>query len=107
MSFCDWLKLFKYFKDAFVSLTFFLLNRFTVSIRDILTWVSFINTCSEKVEVSDAYIHGACLTFLDSLGSGVTATERYISSKSSTISDTSLFTVPDLSKRFKSPASTF
>lgn len=51
--------------------------RFTISIRDILTWVNFVNSCAEIVDISEAYVHGACLTFLDSLGSGVTGTERY------------------------------
>ncbi|XP_067673927.1 midasin-like [Haliotis asinina] len=54
----------------------------TVSIRDILSWVNFINTCAipdfgdVSMETTDnnldpvrAYIHGACLVFLDSLGS--------------------------------------
>nr|KAG5703293.1 hypothetical protein BaRGS_025535 [Batillaria attramentaria] len=52
-------------------------KRCTVSIRDILSWVYFINSCSQldgeghasdKLEPSVAYIHGACLVFLDSLG---------------------------------------
>lgn len=51
-------------------------KRFTISIRDILTWVNFINACVEKIDLSDAYIHGAFLTFLDSLGSGATSTEN-------------------------------
>lgn len=61
-------------------------HRCTVSIRDILTWVQFINTCSKTVESevameteeqmcskldpAVAYIHGACLVFLDGLGAG-------------------------------------
>ena len=59
-----------------------------VSIRDLLSWVNFINTCSlstihddmdvdvgGKVLLSPAlaYIHGACLVFLDALGSGLTS----------------------------------
>ncbi|KAK7492084.1 hypothetical protein BaRGS_00016748 [Batillaria attramentaria] len=57
-------------------------KRCTVSIRDILSWVYFINSCSQldgeghasdKLEPSVAYIHGACLVFLDSLGAGVTS----------------------------------
>lgn len=50
--------------------------RFTISIRDILTWVNFINVSSDNIDISEAYIHGACLTFLDSFGSGVTGMER-------------------------------
>ncbi|XP_033739322.1 midasin-like [Pecten maximus] len=63
-------------------------KRCTVSIRDILSWVHFINTCSrtvdeEGMETDDhcynkldpalAFIHGACLVFLDGLGSGTTS----------------------------------
>lgn len=61
-----------YLKLFFNVLTF----RFTISIRDILTWVNFLNSCGEAVDLSEAYVHGACLTFLDSLGSGITGTER-------------------------------
>ncbi|XP_018570303.1 midasin [Anoplophora glabripennis] len=50
-------------------------KRFTISIRDILTWVHFLNVSAEKVDIAEAYIHGASLTFLDSLGSGATSTE--------------------------------
>ncbi|XP_071957015.1 midasin-like [Antedon mediterranea] len=47
----------------------------TVSIRDILSWVNFVNvSCNtgtaRPLEAPDAFIHGACLVFLDSLGSG-------------------------------------
>jgi len=56
----------------------------TFSVRDLLTWVHFINTVTEdsnteqttKIDVGSAYVHGACLTFLDSLGSGLTANAR-------------------------------
>ena len=55
-----------------------------MSIRDILSWVQFINTCSKTLELDQmetesrynqlepavAYIHGACLVFLDGLGAG-------------------------------------
>ena len=49
-----------------------------MSIRDILSWVQFINTCTVNDEDQDspgleptmAFIHGACLVFLDSLGAG-------------------------------------
>ena len=55
-----------------------------MSIRDILSWVQFINTCSKTVDLDQmdtgftynqlepavAYIHGACLVFLDGLGAG-------------------------------------
>ena len=52
-----------------------------MSIRDLLSWVNFINTCSFSATHDDiedkvllppalAYVHGACLVFLDALGSG-------------------------------------
>ncbi|XP_054261518.1 midasin-like isoform X2 [Macrosteles quadrilineatus] len=51
-------------------------KRVTVSVRDVLTWVSFINTVTAEdsaLDVSSAYIHGACLTLVDGLGSGSTS----------------------------------
>ena len=58
-------------------------RRSTVSIRDILSWVRFINsvTLDKAVDDSLAYIHGACLVFLDCLGSRLAieeAVERLI-----------------------------
>lgn len=41
-------------------------RRSTVSIRDILSWVQFINAV--QLDTATAYVHGACLVFLDSLG---------------------------------------
>ena len=46
-----------------------------LSIRDILSWVHFINKVTLKQTSLDpglAYIHGACLVLLDGLGSGLT-----------------------------------
>ncbi|XP_022106859.1 midasin-like [Acanthaster planci] len=55
-------------------------NRCTVSIRDILSWVSFINSCCDGsvrdrdcLDAALAYVHGACMVFLDGLGSGTTS----------------------------------
>ncbi|XP_070191391.1 midasin-like isoform X1 [Littorina saxatilis] len=61
-------------------------KRCTVSIRDILSWVHFINTCTKGqgrgegegqahsgLDPAVAFIHGACLVFLDSLGAGTTS----------------------------------
>ncbi|GBM39498.1 Midasin [Araneus ventricosus] len=46
----------------------------TITARDVLTWVEFINaTASKIVSPLDAYLHGAMLVFLDSIGSGQTA----------------------------------
>lgn len=59
-----------------------------VSTRDLLSWINFIDTCSMSATHQDtdnnvgnkvllppalAYIHGACLVFLDALGSGLTS----------------------------------
>lgn len=56
-------------------------KKLTVSVRDMLTWVNFINTCitgasSSRLTIGDAYYHGACLAYIDSLGSGSTGTDR-------------------------------
>ena len=54
--------------------------RVTVSIRDLLSWVHFINSTaktldqlndSHLLEPAVAYIHGACMVFLDALGAGM------------------------------------
>ncbi|KAI4499123.1 hypothetical protein M0802_005706 [Mischocyttarus mexicanus] len=54
-------------------------QKFVVSIRDILTWVHFINRCmfneNIKLSIGSAYYHGLCLTYLDSLGCGLTSSE--------------------------------
>lgn len=71
-----------------------LISRFVVSIRDLLSWVNFINTCSFPATRDDmedkvllppamAYVHGACLVFLDALGSGSSSSVSASSSSSS------------------------
>ncbi|XP_044727018.1 midasin-like, partial [Chrysoperla carnea] len=54
-------------------------RRITISIRDLLTWVQFINICVSKKQISfaNAYSHGVQLIFLDGLGSGVTSNEPH------------------------------
>ncbi|XP_041985023.1 midasin [Aricia agestis] len=49
-------------------------NKFPFSIRDLLSWVEFINTTVNKelLDVPEAYIHGACMTFLDCFGTTLT-----------------------------------
>ena len=49
----------------------------TVSIRDILSWVQFINTV-RLADTIAAYIHGACLVFLDSLGDRLAVEEAVL-----------------------------
>lgn len=45
-----------------------------ISLRDIIAWISFINTASEN-GLSDmtALLHGACMVFIDALGTHTTA----------------------------------
>uniref|UniRef100_T1J0I3 Midasin n=1 Tax=Strigamia maritima TaxID=126957 RepID=T1J0I3_STRMM len=45
-------------------------QKYKISIRDILSWVHFINTTTKlsQLSVTSAYIHGACLVFLDLIG---------------------------------------
>lgn len=57
-------------------------KKLAVTVRDVLTWTDFINvstadTSSSKLTIGEAYYHGARLTYIDSLGSGVTGSERY------------------------------
>ena len=73
-----------------------------VSTRDLLSWVNFINTCSVSTSYDDmdgisddkvllppalAYVHGACLVFLDALGSGLTSSSSSSSSSSGAVKD--------------------
>lgn len=45
-----------------------------ISLRDILAWINFINTAhSNQVEDMAALLHGACMVFIDSLGTHNTA----------------------------------
>ncbi|XP_047513354.1 midasin [Pieris napi] len=49
-------------------------NKFPFSIRDLLSWVHFINATVEKqlLDAAEAYVHGACMTFLDCFGTALT-----------------------------------
>ncbi|CAG4947470.1 unnamed protein product [Colias eurytheme] len=49
-------------------------NKFPFSIRDLLSWVQFINvTVGQKLlDTAEAYVHGACMTFLDCFGTALT-----------------------------------
>ncbi|MBZ3875424.1 Midasin, partial [Sciurus carolinensis] len=56
-------------------------RRCVVSIRDILSWVNFMNTMGEETAVKrpetistvTSFIHAACLVYIDGIGSGVTS----------------------------------
>lgn len=52
-------------------------KKLVVSVRDILTWVNFINCC-KNLEIGDAFYHGAALSYIDGLGSGLTAVEKWV-----------------------------
>ncbi|KAF2076411.1 hypothetical protein CYY_002268 [Polysphondylium violaceum] len=47
-------------------------NKRVISLRDILSWISFMNLCIEKnlLSANESYIHGACLVLLDGFGMG-------------------------------------
>ncbi|CAG8477638.1 12585_t:CDS:2 [Gigaspora rosea] len=40
-----------------------------ISLRDIISWVNFINVTIEQLGSKESFIHGGCLVFLDGLGS--------------------------------------
>jgi len=44
-----------------------------VSVRDVLTWVRFMNHTSSSLTEAQSFVHGAYLVFLDSLGCGGSA----------------------------------
>ncbi|XP_063385869.1 midasin [Cydia fagiglandana] len=62
LDFTDWLK------NSEVT------NKFPFSLRDILAWVQFINVTVAKglLDTPEAYVHGACMTFLDCFGTALT-----------------------------------
>ncbi|KAI5634933.1 AAA domain (dynein-related subfamily) domain-containing protein [Phthorimaea operculella] len=49
-------------------------NKFPFSIRDLLSWVHFINITVNKglLDAPEAYVHGACMIFLDCFGTALT-----------------------------------
>jgi midasin len=53
-------------------------GRRTLSLRDVLAWVGFMNKAlvGSGVTPGEAYVHGACLVLLDGLGIGSGASER-------------------------------
>uniref|UniRef100_A0A3Q2I9Y3 Midasin n=1 Tax=Equus caballus TaxID=9796 RepID=A0A3Q2I9Y3_HORSE len=56
-------------------------RRCVVSIRDILSWVNFMNTMEEEaalkrpetISTVTSFVHAACLVYIDGIGSGVTS----------------------------------
>lgn len=59
-----------------VSFDCFILYRFTVTVRDILIWVEFMNKTSPPISSSLAFCHGAEMAFVDSLGCGGSCDNR-------------------------------
>lgn len=48
-------------------------NNGVISLRDILAWVEFINSCASKIDGQTALINGALMVFIDGLGTNNTA----------------------------------
>ena len=56
-------------------------RRCVVSIRDILSWVNFMNTMweeaalkrQETISTVTSFVHAACLVYIDGIGSGMLA----------------------------------
>lgn len=54
-------------------------RRCVVSIRDILSWVNFMNTMGEEaalkrpetISTVTSFVHAACLVYIDGIGSGM------------------------------------
>ncbi|ABN66318.2 large protein with a conserved N-terminal domain, a central AAA ATPase domain composed of 6 tandem AAA protomers, and a C-terminal M-domain midas sequence motif-containing protein [Scheffersomyces stipitis CBS 6054] len=44
-----------------------------ISLRDILAWVQFINSCGNRATSEEALLHGASMVFIDALGTNNTA----------------------------------
>lgn len=48
-------------------------NSGVISLRDILAWVEFLNSCDSQISASAALLHGALMVFIDALGTNNTA----------------------------------
>lgn len=44
--------------------------------RDILSWVNFVNVYAPRLNAETAFVHGASMVLLDSLGTGATSSEQ-------------------------------
>lgn len=44
-----------------------------ISLRDILAWVEFLNSCDDSIPAEAAFVHGASMVFIDALGTNNTA----------------------------------
>lgn len=67
-----------------------------ISLRDILAWVEFINSTFEKTtSVGASLLHGACMVFIDALGTNNTA---YLAESEEKLTQMKLDCVSELSK---------
>ena len=48
-------------------------NNGVISLRDILAWTEFINSCPDNLNPMAALYHGASMVFIDALGTNNTA----------------------------------
>ena len=53
-----------------------------ISLRDILAWVQFVNSCSDALPREVVFLHGALMVFIDALGTNNTA---YLSANEETL----------------------
>ena len=44
-----------------------------VSLRDYVSWTSFIGLLAPSIGPFPAFAHGACLTFVDAIGTGISS----------------------------------
>lgn len=62
------------FVNAMVDFAQWFKNRYdtsagsSTSIRDILSWASFVNMCSSTVDIASAIVNGAAMVYIDTLG---------------------------------------
>uniref|UniRef100_A0AAR2IVI6 Midasin n=1 Tax=Pygocentrus nattereri TaxID=42514 RepID=A0AAR2IVI6_PYGNA len=83
-------------------------RRCILSVRDILSWVDFLNVVCERDEPLDtvtAFIHAACLIYVDSIGSGTTvsAAENAVEARKAclTFLETKLRQIIELDKKMQ------
>lgn len=71
------------------------INSGVISLRDILAWVQFINSCDDEVSTEATLLHGASMVFIDALGTNNTA---YLAENEARLKDLKLECVKKLSE---------
>lgn len=66
-----------------------------ISLRDILAWVEFINSCDPSLEQEIVLLNGALMVFIDALGTNSTA---YLASNEKTLKEHKLMCVRNLAE---------